>query len=172
MPTWGMLGAGATASRTKPRLRESHIPTRHGLPAKTDKLLGMKAFRCCLLLLLCLALPLQAALAAGWGGCMRHAGQSPTQAAQHDAALLLAPAAATDGSDCLHHHPAEAATPAVDHSCSNCSGCAVGAALTSSWLGWVETRVQQSFVVAPVSSHGAPTLRAPERPPRAIAQAA
>jgi hypothetical protein len=139
----------------------------------------MKVFRCCLLLLLSLALPLQAALAAGMGGSMRHATSQPAPApaqphtataAQGASPVLPQTAMAVDGTDCAQHHKAQDSWPlAADHDCSSCSWCSLGTSLPSSWQGWVAARAQHSHAAAPVGAYGAPTLRAPERPPRAIA---
>jgi hypothetical protein len=137
----------------------------------------MKVFRCCLLLLLSLALPLQAALAASLGACIRHADNPPAQAqpllAPAVPAGQPAPAAAVGDPDCLQHHAAAVAAPsATDHGCSNCAWCSLGTALHGSRRGWVAAQDPQSPPVMLVGDHGAPTLGAPERPPRAIAHEA
>lgn len=134
----------------------------------------MKLFRTCLLLLLSLVLPLQAALAAGAGGCLRHASQGPQTAV---AVVQVANKAQPEHSACAQHQPSAAATPAADDksgtatdaSCSNCGLCCLATALPSQGLQWQAACVQQAHPLTPFVVHLSTVARTLERPPRAVA---
>lgn len=156
----------------------------------------MTAFRSFLLALLCITLPLQAALAAVGGGCLHQAAAGRTSAGtsagtsadtrdavalqqrteaqfwaqrlQHPAPAVQAAAADPD-SGCAHH-AAEARTPShpgSDADCHSCGLCCLGTALFSAAQRWQARAAQQTPALLPAHTRPSPPLRLLERPPRA-----
>jgi hypothetical protein len=129
----------------------------------------MKLFKTCLLLLLSIALPVQAAMAAGMGSCLRHTHGAPASAVAQAQAVGAATDEGSVNTDCQHHQVAQTPTASADPGCSACGDCCLGNALPSTGLHLQAHGMQSHDRPQAMVAHASAPLRVFERPPRAPA---
>ncbi len=131
----------------------------------------MKLWKCCLLVLLCVALPVQAVLAAVHGGCLVHTQHASTGQVDRVAAPARAPDHAQADTGCPHHRAGaedpSANSPSPETDCSHCSSCCPGSAPPSTTASWQGPQKQRSTLQQTTPAHPSLPMAALERPPRA-----
>lgn len=108
-----------------------------------------------LLILLMLALPLQAFASASMPGCLF---QQPAAVAMADAMMAG-----------CHEEPVQPDSPPTQHDCKHCAACALGSvlpALTTDSVAIVPLR--HGFIPSPASAFSGVIPEGPERPPRSV----